>query len=68
MQIPLQTAYWRFFKPDKAEKMKENALKKVHSIYNWKVITDKTIEVYKNIINESKKANWSMSIMKNKLD
>ncbi|HAA43149.1 MAG TPA: glycosyltransferase family 1 protein [Ruminiclostridium sp.] len=55
-------------KPDKAEKMKENALKKVHSIYNWKVITDKTIEVYKNIINESKKANWSMSIMKNKLD
>ena len=54
--------------PEKAEKMKENALKKVHSIYNWKVITDKTIEVYKGIINESEKSNWSVPIMKNNLD
>lgn len=54
--------------PEKAEKMKENALKKVHSIYNWKVITDKTIEVYENIINESKKANWNISVMKKNLD
>jgi glycosyltransferase involved in cell wall biosynthesis len=54
--------------PEKAEKMKENALKKVYSIYNWKVITDKTMEVYKNIINDSKKASWNTSIMKNNLD
>lgn len=54
--------------PDKAEKMKENALKKVHTIYNWKVITDKTIEVYQNIINESKKVDWNTSIIKNNLD
>ena len=54
--------------PEKAEKMKENALKKVHSIYNWKLITDKTIEVYKGIINESEKSNWSVPIMKNNLD
>ncbi|TYQ12927.1 UNVERIFIED_CONTAM: glycosyltransferase involved in cell wall biosynthesis [Acetivibrio alkalicellulosi] len=54
--------------PDKADKMKEKAMEKVHTIYNWKIITDKTIQVYENIIKESKQVDWNKSDLKKDLD
>jgi len=52
------------FNPEKAEQMKKRALEKVHSIYNWDVITKRTLEVYQGIIDESRRVEWSTPIMK----
>jgi len=44
--------------PDKADEMKRKALDKVRSIYNWDVIARQTAEVYEELAEESRKANW----------
>ncbi|MCX8131632.1 MAG: glycosyltransferase family 4 protein [Clostridia bacterium] len=46
------------FNPDKAEEMKEKALEKVNRIYNWDVISKQTMDVYSEVLKESKGANW----------
>ena len=38
------------FNHELAEKMKDNAKKKVHSIYNWDIISKQTLEVYKEVV------------------
>lgn len=46
------------YNPEKAEAMKVEAMKKVLSLYNWDVISDQALEIYENVISESKLANW----------
>lgn len=52
--------------PEKAEKMKKKALEKVNSIYNWDAVTEKTLGVYKAILDESKHVQWGTPIMRGK--
>lgn len=47
------------YSPEKAEGMKQRAMEKVRSIYNWDVISDQVLETYNAIISESKSINWS---------
>lgn len=54
--------------PDKAEKMKKRAYEKVHTIYNWDVITNKTLEVYNDIIEEAKRIGWKLPSIKEGLN
>lgn len=54
--------------PSKAEQMKKRALEKVHTIYNWDVVTEQTLKVYKEIIKESKEAEWTTHIMNEELN
>ncbi|MEZ4487424.1 MAG: glycosyltransferase family 4 protein [Cyanobacteriota/Melainabacteria group bacterium] len=42
--------------PDLAEKLRKNALDSVHNIYNWKVISQKTHAVYKEVVEEAASA------------
>lgn len=46
------------FNPDKAELMKKNALEKVKRIYNWDIISQQTMDVYREVVEESSKVNW----------
>jgi glycogen synthase len=50
------------FNPEKAEDMKKKALKKVTEIYNWDIISKQVIDVYNQVINESKNINWKPNI------
>ncbi|HOM02375.1 MAG TPA: glycosyltransferase family 4 protein [Acetivibrio sp.] len=50
--------------PDKAEKMKKKALEKVNSIYNWDKVTERTLNVYKAILDESKQVKWGSPILR----
>ncbi|MEN8904550.1 MAG: glycosyltransferase family 4 protein [Clostridiales bacterium] len=52
------------YNPDKAEKMKARALKKVNDIYNWEIITEKTINVYREVLKEFKNSNWKVQDLK----
>jgi hypothetical protein len=36
--------------PNKAEEVKRNAIKKVHSMYNWDKISDETLKAYQEIV------------------
>jgi glycosyltransferase involved in cell wall biosynthesis len=47
------------FNPQKAEEMKRKALEKVNNQYNWNIISQKTMEVYNEIIKASLENNWS---------
>ncbi|NSW91513.1 MAG: glycosyltransferase family 4 protein [Firmicutes bacterium] len=38
------------FNPEKAEEMKKKAMKKVHLMYNWDIITSQTLDVYKEVV------------------
>lgn len=52
-------------KDDKlSEKLKNNASKKVQDSYNWEKITEKTIDVYNKIIEETNKSNWQLPKVK----
>ncbi|MFZ5988309.1 MAG: glycosyltransferase family 4 protein [Bacillota bacterium] len=54
--------------PDKADNMKKRALEKVHTIYNWNVVTDQTLKVYENIIEDSKRVDWKSASIKEGLE
>jgi glycogen synthase len=53
--------------PDRAEEMKRRAMEKVHRHYNWKLISDRTVEVYREIIEESRKSPWKAPSIKSTL-
>jgi len=44
--------------PDKAEEMKRCAFEKINRMYNWDMISQQTLALYKEINNESKSADW----------
>jgi glycogen(starch) synthase len=46
------------FNPVRAEDMVKRAYEKVRRIYNWNIISELTSEVYKEVIQESKKIKW----------
>jgi len=46
------------FNPQKAEEIKAKAMEKVSSIYNWDIISRQTMDVYREIIEESGKTGW----------
>lgn len=46
------------FDSEKAENIKKNALEKVEKNYNWNVIANQTLNVYRQILEESKEVNW----------
>jgi glycosyltransferase involved in cell wall biosynthesis len=52
------------YNPDKAEKMKARALKKVNEVYNWDIISNKTINVYKQVLEELEYSNWKVQDLK----
>jgi glycosyltransferase involved in cell wall biosynthesis len=56
------------YNPDKAAKMSERARKKVNEIYNWKSISEKTIEIYEETLLELKKTNWKVKNIKERFD
>ncbi len=47
--------------PRKAEEMKEKAMEKVNRTYNWDIISRQTMNVYKEVVDECGKNNWSAS-------
>lgn len=55
------------FNPDKAEEMKRKALEKVNRMYNWDVISQQTMDVYNEIIAESRRVNWGAASIKEML-
>lgn len=46
------------FNPQKAERIKEKAMKKVNKIYNWDIISRQTMDVYKEVAEECGKTGW----------
>ncbi|MGE5473706.1 MAG: glycosyltransferase family 4 protein [Ignavibacteriales bacterium] len=43
------------YNPELADKMRENALRKVQTNYNWEKISNETLDVYRQIIQETNK-------------
>lgn len=56
------------FNPEKAEKMKKNALDKVDRLYNWNMISNQTLNIYKEVIAASQKSNWKSHTLKEYVD
>jgi glycosyltransferase involved in cell wall biosynthesis len=54
--------------PSKAEKIKKKALEKVHTIYNWNNVTEKTLKVYERIIEDSRRIDWKTPSIRATLD
>ena len=48
------------FNPEKAEDMRKNAFEKVKTMYNWDVISQQTLDVYREVLRESEEANWKI--------
>lgn len=46
------------FNPGKADEMKSKALEKVNRIYNWNIISQQTMDVYRGVISQRKETNW----------
>jgi len=46
------------YNPMKAKEMSERAMRKVENNYNWDTISEKTIDVYEQIIKENQNNNW----------
>ena len=46
------------------ENIKANAMRKIHEMYNWDIISDHTYAVYKEIIEEAKNAHWENAELK----
>lgn len=53
--------------PQKAEKMKEQALLKVNQIYNWDIISKQTMDVYYEVLKDSMDNKWKTPSIKDKL-
>lgn len=43
-----------------ARKLRDNALNKVRKQYDWHVIADKTISIYKSVLGDSKRESWGV--------
>lgn len=54
--------------PDKAESMKKKALEKVHATYNRNIISSQTMEVYKEVVDESGRTDWKARSIKERLE
>ncbi|RCX20143.1 glycosyltransferase involved in cell wall biosynthesis [Anaerobacterium chartisolvens] len=50
------------FNPEKAEEIKKRAMEKVYRVYNWDTISRQTLEVYREIIEESQKKSWEIQV------
>jgi glycogen synthase len=48
------------FNTEKADEMKAKALEKVNRMYNWDVISEQTLEVYKEVLEESSNMSWKL--------
>ena len=46
------------------ETVKLNAMRKVHEMYNWDIISDNTYAVYKEVIEEYKNTTWENTDLK----
>ena len=44
--------------------IKTNAMRKVHEMYNWDIISDNTYAVYKEVIEEAKHTWWENTELK----
>jgi glycosyltransferase involved in cell wall biosynthesis len=53
--------------PEKADKIRKNAYEKVCRLYNWNKITEMTMDVYHQTIDESNKKNWMAPSIKESL-
>jgi glycosyltransferase involved in cell wall biosynthesis len=53
---------------EKAEKIRNNAYDKVCRVYNWSKITEMTMEVYYETIQESTRSNWKPTSIKEALN
>jgi len=56
------------FNADRAEEMKRRAMEKVKRVYNWDVISEQTMEVYKEIENDCKVNAWERKNIKEQLE
>lgn len=53
--------------PEKAEGIKKKALEKVNNTYNWNIISDQTMAVYKEILADCKRNKWKAPSVKDRL-
>ncbi len=53
--------------PAKADAMKKRAMEKVVQNYNWDIIAKKTMEIYREIVEDSKKSGWKAPDIKQML-
>ncbi|MEM2929679.1 MAG: hypothetical protein QW797_02320, partial [Thermoproteota archaeon] len=44
--------------PDLAEHLKQNAFKKVSRLYNWRSIAERTVELYRDILEDASNNPW----------
>jgi glycogen synthase len=52
------------YNPDKANEMKNRAFEKVKTMYNWDIISEQTLDVYKEVLSESEKSDWKIPEIK----
>lgn len=55
------------FRPDFAESIKEKATNKVERMYTWDLITEKTLKIYSEVIENYKKLTWKGLSIKEQL-
>ncbi len=48
------------FNPSKAEEIRKRAMEKVRTMFNWELISKKTLEVYDEVVRESRRSGWSL--------
>lgn len=56
------------FNPEKADDMSRKALEKVRRVYNWDIISEQTMEVYREIEEDCKSSGWKVPNIKEQLD
>jgi glycosyltransferase involved in cell wall biosynthesis len=56
------------FNTEKAEDMSRKALEKVRRIYNWDIISEQTMQVYREIEEDCKRSGWRIPNLKEQLD
>ena len=55
------------YNPEKAESMVKNAFEKVSSVYDSEIVSKKTMDVYSEILKESKESGWRPQSIKDSL-
>lgn len=55
------------FNPQRAKEMKKTALDKVRKVYNWSIISEQTMQVYRDVIEQYHHAEWKPTSYKDRL-
>lgn len=54
--------------PEKADDMKKKAFEKVKAVYNWDIISEQILDIYKNVVNKCIETNWIIPKLSTELE